>query len=50
MSSIDDLLGDILPMVLFGILDPKYVTGKKDKPPPDPWARDDEKESDEEDR
>ena len=29
MNGEDDLLNDILPMVIYGILDPKYVKGKE---------------------
>ena len=35
MNGKDDLLEDILPMVISGILDPKYITGEdppKEKP------------------
>jgi len=28
MNGNDDLLEDILPMVIYGILDPRYITGK----------------------
>ena len=31
MNGEDDLLNDILPMVIHGILDPEYLTGKKKK-------------------
>ena len=31
MNGKDDLLNDILPMVINGILDPEYLTGKKKK-------------------
>ena len=38
MSGKDDLLNGILPMVISGILDPKYITGK------DPKKKDEKKE------
>lgn len=39
MNGNDDLLDDILPMIIHGILDPRYITGKDD---PDKKPEEDE--------
>lgn len=48
MSSEDDLFDDILPMVLFGVLDPKYLTGKKKGLPKNEEEDESDKEKDKE--
>ncbi len=51
MARKNDLLDDILPMVISGILDPSFLTGeekseetRKEKKPGDPGERDRQKE------
>ncbi len=48
MNGNDDLLDDILPMVIYGILDPRYITGK-DGPEEVP-EKEAEKDSDKENK
>ena len=48
MNGNDDLLDDILPMVIHGILDPRYITGK-DGPEEVP-EKEAEKDSDKENK